>query len=168
MFSCVIEKYIKRCAIQTFIIREVVLHRTYGQLLSESINLVQEQNDTCLDEPSWVADGVEQRQCLLHTIDRLILEKQLIIFRDSDQKEDRSDVFETMDPLLSFRSLSTNIKHPVREIPNDECRFSNTRGLNARAQYILVTWNVFRLSNTINRIEVTENWLVNCLSGSWL
>lgn len=33
------------------IVREVVLHGTDGQLLLESIDLVEEENDRCLDEP---------------------------------------------------------------------------------------------------------------------
>jgi len=35
----------------SFVVREVVLHGTDGQLLLESIDLVEEKNDRCLDEP---------------------------------------------------------------------------------------------------------------------
>ena len=44
----------------TLVIRKVVLHRTHGQLLPESVNLVQKQDDARLDEPPRVADGVKE------------------------------------------------------------------------------------------------------------
>jgi len=38
--------------ISTFVVWEVVLHWADGKLLLESVNLVEEENDGCLDEPS--------------------------------------------------------------------------------------------------------------------
>jgi len=43
----------------TFIVREVILHGTDGQLLLEAIDFIQEQDDGGLDEPPRVADGIE-------------------------------------------------------------------------------------------------------------
>jgi hypothetical protein len=63
-----------------FVVREVVLHGADGQLLLESIDLVEEKNDRCLDEPPRVANAVEQGQGFLHTVDSLIFEEQLIVF----------------------------------------------------------------------------------------
>lgn len=40
----------------TFIIRKVVLHRTRRKLFLEAIDLVEEEDDGCLDKPSAVAD----------------------------------------------------------------------------------------------------------------
>jgi hypothetical protein len=64
----------------TLVVREVVLHGADGQLLLESIDLVEEENDRCLDEPPRVANAVEQSQGFLHTVDGLIFEEQLVVF----------------------------------------------------------------------------------------
>lgn len=64
----------------TLIIGEVVLHGADGQLLLESVDLVEEQNDRSLDKPPRVADAVEQSQGFLHTVDRLVFEQQLVVF----------------------------------------------------------------------------------------
>lgn len=45
-----------RIIITTLVIGEVVLHRADRQLLLESVDLVEEENDGGLDEPSGVAD----------------------------------------------------------------------------------------------------------------
>lgn len=86
----------------TLVVGEVVLHGANGQLLLEAIDLVQEQNDRCLYKPPRVADGVEQSQCFLHAVDRLILEQQLVVLRDGHEEKDRRDILEAVYPLLSF------------------------------------------------------------------
>jgi len=85
-----------------FIIREIVLHRADRQLLLEAIDLVQEKNDGSLDEPPRIANRVEKRKCLLHTVDRLIFKEELVVFRDGDKEENGRHVLEAMNPLLSF------------------------------------------------------------------
>lgn len=50
--------------IATVEIGEVVVKRRSSQFLLEQINLVQEQDDRSLDEPSRVADGVEKSERL--------------------------------------------------------------------------------------------------------
>lgn len=46
----------RRIVITTLVIGEVVLHRADRQLLLESVDLVEEENDGGLDEPSGVAN----------------------------------------------------------------------------------------------------------------
>lgn len=136
------------------IVGEVVVHGADGQLLLEAINLVEEENDRCLCEPPRVADGVEQCQGFLHTVDGLIFEEQLIVLGDGDQEENGSDVLEAVDPLLTFGTLATNIEHTVRQVTNNECRFRDTSGLDTRAQHILVVGHVVRSGDTGDVIEV--------------
>ena len=140
----------------TFVIWEVVVHWADGKLLLESIDLIQEENDAGLDEPPRVADAVEKCKGFLHTVDRLIFEQKLIIFRDCDQEEDGCDIFEAMDPLLSFRSLPTNIKHSVGQVLDDEGGFGDASSLDTRAQDILVVGHVIVSSDPIDRIKVTK------------
>ena len=63
-----------------FIVREIILHGGDGEFFLESIDLVEEKNDRSLDEPPGVANRVEESQSLLHPIDGLIFEEELIIF----------------------------------------------------------------------------------------
>lgn len=84
------------------VVGKVVFHWANGKLFLEAIDLVKEQDDGGLDEPPRVADRIEQGQGFLHTVDRLVLEEQLVIFRDGHQEEDCRDILEAMDPLLTF------------------------------------------------------------------
>ena len=65
--------------ITTFVVGEVVLHWADWELLLEAIDLVQEQDNRSLDEPTGVANRVEQCERLLHTVDGLILEEKLVV-----------------------------------------------------------------------------------------
>jgi hypothetical protein len=136
------------------VVGEVVLHGADGQLLLEAIDLVEEENDRGLDEPTRVADGVEQSECFLHTVDGLVLEQQLVILGNGDQEEDSSDVLEAVNPLLTLGSLTTDIEHAVGQIANDEGSLGDTGGLDTGAKDILISGEVVGLSNTVNSVEV--------------
>lgn len=161
----------RRVVVAALVIGEVVLHRRNGELLLESINLVQEQDYRGLGEPPGVADRVEQGERLLHAVDGLIFEEQLIVLGDRDQEEDGSDILETMDPLLTLRTLSTDVEHPVCELADDECGLCNTGGLNTRPQDILVVWHVVVLRDAGNIVEVAKDevsiaiWIAGALGG---
>ena len=86
----------------TFIVWEKVLHRAHWELFLEAIDLVQEEDDACLDEPARVADGVEKCQSFLHAIDSFVFKEQLIVFGDGDQEEDCCDVLKAVYPFLTF------------------------------------------------------------------
>lgn len=115
-----------------FIIREVVLHGAHGKLLLESVDLVQKQDDGRFDEPPRIANGIKQGQGLLHTVDRFVLEEQLIILGDGHQKQNRSDILKAVDPFLSLGPLATYIKHSVSKFTNDEGRLGDSGGLDTR------------------------------------
>ena len=115
-----------------FIIREIVLHGGDGEFLLESVDLVQEQDDRSLDEPSRVADGIKKSKSLLHPVDCFIFEEELIILRYGHEKEDSRNILKAMNPLLPLGSLTTNIKHAVGELADDECGLSDTSGLDSR------------------------------------
>jgi hypothetical protein len=44
------------------------------------------------------------------------LEQHLIIFAERHTEDDRCHILETVDPLLTFTSLTTNIEHTVEQI----------------------------------------------------
>lgn len=81
---------------------EKVLHRREWQLFLKPINLVQEQDDGCLDEPFRVTDGLEQCQGFLHPVHVLVLQQQLIVFGYRHQKNDGRYMFEIPYPFTSF------------------------------------------------------------------
>jgi hypothetical protein len=146
--------------ITTIVVGEVVLHWADGKLLLEPIDLVEEKNDRGLDEPPGVADGIEKGKSFLHTVDRLVFEKQLVVLGNSDQKENGRDVLEAVNPLLTLRSLATNIEHSVCELADNESRLGNTSRLDTRPQDILVVGHVIRGSNTGNVVEVVSRRVV--------
>jgi hypothetical protein len=140
--------------VHTFVVREIVLHRAHGKLLSEPINLVQEQDDARLNKPSRVANGIKQCQGFLHTVDSFVLEQQLIIFGYGDQEQDGSDILKAMDPLLPFGALSTNVKHAVCEVANDEGSFRDTGSFDTGTKHILVSGKIVRLGDAVNSVKV--------------
>lgn len=139
----------------TFKIREVIVHGAHRQLLLKPIDLVEEQDDAGLDEPSRVADTVEQCKSFLHAIHCFVLEQKLVVLGDGDQEEDGCDILKTMYPFLAFRSLPTNIEHSVRQVVDDEGGLGDTSCLDPGAQNILVVWHVIVGGNTVDRVEVT-------------
>lgn len=153
-----VEDVVACCGIvgTALVIREVVLHGADGQLLLETIDLVQEENDGSLDEPSGVANRVEQRQSFLHTVDSLIFEQQLVVFGDGDQEQNRCHVLEAVDPLLPFRTLTTDVEHPVGQVANNEGSFGDTGGLDTGTENILVCGEIVGLSNTLHGIKVAK------------
>lgn len=144
------------------VIREVVLHRAHGELLLETIDLVEEENDGSLHEPPRVADRVKQSQSFLHTINGLILEQQLIVLGNGDQEQDSGDILEAVNPLLPLRPLTTDVEHTVGQITDDKRRLGNTGGLDTRAKDILVGRQIIGLGDTVNGIEVAGT------QGQWV
>ena len=59
-----------------------------------------------------------------------------------------------MNPLLSFRSLPSDVEHAVRELSNDECCLSNTSRLNTGSQNILITRKIIWLTYAIDGVKV--------------
>jgi hypothetical protein len=144
------------CTALTFIVGEVVLHRAHWELLLESVDLVQEKNDAGLDKPPGVADAVKKRERLLHSVDGLVFEEQLVVFRNGNQEENSGDVFKAMNPLLSFRSLPTNVEHTVRQVLDDESSLGDTGGLYSGSQDILIVGKVVVSSDAIDRVKVAR------------
>ena len=89
-------------AFGTIIVGEVVSEWRVGQFVGKQVHLVKEQNDGCLDEPPGVADGIKQGESLLHSVDCLVLNQNLVIFADGHEEKNGSDVLETMDPLFTL------------------------------------------------------------------
>lgn len=123
----------------TCVLRETDCQRTLANLLFEQIFFVQEQDDGCVREPFIIANGIEQFQRFLHTIlfffcewtkweselvdavggrdnisrqtyRGLVLVQYLIVFGHGYAEDDCCDIFETMNPLLSFGSLTADIE----------------------------------------------------------
>jgi hypothetical protein len=138
------------------------MHRAHWQLFFEPVDLVQEQNDTGLDKPPRVANAVEQCKSFLHTIHGLVLEKQLVVLGDGYQEKDCGHILEAMYPFLPLRSLSSNVKHAVGEILDDEGGFCNASGLDTRSEHILVVGYVVMSSDSLDRIEVARQTCQSC------
>lgn len=161
--------------VTALVVGEVVLHWADGQLLLESIDLVQEQDYGGLDEPPRVANGVKQGQCFLHTVHSLVLEKQLIVLGNGNEEENGGHVLEAVDPLLSLRSLTTDVEHPISKVADDESCLGDTSSLDTGAQNVLVIGHIIGCGNALDVVEVTnfsvsirlyeEPGMINILSG---
>jgi hypothetical protein len=134
----------------TLVVGKIVLHRADGELLLESVDLVQEQDDRGLDEPPRVADGVEKCESFLHAVDRLVLKEQLVVLGDGDQEKDGGDILEAVYPLFSFRSLATDVEHAVCEVADDEGGLGDTSRLDTRPEHVLVVGDVVGRSDAVD------------------
>jgi len=54
-----------------------------------------------------------------------VLDKTLVVTADGDKKQQAVDILKTVDPLLAFRPLSTNVKHAVCELAEIKKSFSD-------------------------------------------
>lgn len=90
----------------------------------------------------------------MHTVDGLIFEQKLVVLGNGDEEEDGGDILETVDPLFSLRTLSSDIEHAVCKISNDESGLGDTGGLDTGAENILVVGHVVRLCDALNVVEV--------------
>ena len=140
--------------ITTLVVRKVILHWAHWELLLETIDLVQEQNYRRLDEPSRVANRIEQGEGFLHTVHCLVFEQKLVVLRNGDKEEYGGDILEAMDPLLSLRTLSSNIKHAICKVTNDESSLRNSSGLDTGTKNILIVRHIVVLGDTLNVVKV--------------
>ena len=90
----------------------------------------------------------------MHTVDSLIFEQKLVVLGNGNKEEDGGDVLEAVDPLLSLRTLSSDIKHSVCKVSNDECGLGNTSGLDTGTEDILVVGHIVGLCDALNVVEV--------------
>jgi hypothetical protein len=93
----------------------------------------------------------------------LIFNQYLIIFRNSNQENNRGDVFKAVNPLLSFGTLTTYIEHTIGQVTNNKRGFSDTSSLDARSKDILITWSVLRMANAIYGIKVAVRGAISKL-----
>lgn len=61
-----------------------------------------------------------------------------------------------MYPLLSLRSLTTNVKHSIREVTDDKSGLGDTSGFDTRSQDILIVGEVIVSGDSVNRVKVAE------------
>ena len=95
------------------IVREKAAQRTVLQFLGKEIDLVEEEYDGSLDEPSRVTDRVEEGQGFLHSVHCGVFVECLIVFGEGDEEYEGGDVFETVDPFLTLAALATDVEESV-------------------------------------------------------
>lgn len=110
--------------------------RTVHRLTGRETYLVEEENDRSANKPPRIADRIEQDQRFLHAVDRFVFIEHLIVLGDGDEEHDRRDILEAMNPLLSFRPLSTDVEHAILELADLERSLGDSRRFDSRAQDI--------------------------------
>ena len=135
-----VEDVVACCAVilTALVVWEVVLHRAHGQLLFESVDLVEEEDDAGLRKPPAVTYRVEERERLLHAVDGLVFEQQLVVLGDGDEEQNSSHILEAMDPLFPLGPLAADVEHAVRQVADDEGGLGDTGRLHTRSKYVLV------------------------------
>jgi hypothetical protein len=59
-----------------------------------------------------------------------------------------------VDPLLTLRTLATDVEHAVGQVTDDEGGLGDTGCLDTRSEDILVVGDVVGGSDAVNRVEV--------------
>ena len=65
---------------------KILLQRADEQFFFEHISLIENQDDRSSNKPPRAADGVEQCEGFLHTVDGFVFEQQLVVLGDGDQE----------------------------------------------------------------------------------
>jgi hypothetical protein len=87
----------------------------------------------------------------------------LIVFAESHDEDDRSDIFEAMDPFLSFRSLSADVEDTKVEIFEGEIDLDDAGGFHSCAKNILRARQVLRQSDLVEFIEEVFSRIVQLI-----
>lgn len=84
-----------------------------------------------------------------------VFDQHVVIATDSDQEEYHLHVVEDVDPLLAFRSLSTNIEHAVCEVTSVKDGLADAGGAETCAQNVLVGRQIVFGEEPVDVGEVT-------------
>lgn len=95
------------------VVWEVLVERGAAELLTEEVDLVEEEDDGGAHEPARVDDGVEEDEGLHHAVLVAFFEQDLVVFAEGDAEDDGGDVFEAVDPFFAFTALAADIKHTI-------------------------------------------------------
>lgn len=79
---------------------------------------------------------------------------------DRDQEKHHLNIIEYVDPLLSFRSLSADIKHAVCEVSRLKHRLADARRSQPCSEDILIVWEVVFGEEAVDVAEVAARVLV--------
>ena len=77
----------------------------------------------------------------------------LIVFTECHDEDNRRDIFEAMNPFLSFRSLSSDVEDPKVEIFEGEIDLDDARRLHSCSKNILCTRQILRRADLVEFIE---------------
>jgi len=162
---------------RALVLREVLLHRNLLQLLLEQIPLVQEENEGCLCKPTRAENVLEDLDSLLHPVDTIILEETQIIIAQRRNEQHCRDVFETVNPFLSFVSLTTDIKHTEIVALDGERLLDDSSGADTHVHHIVNRGEIVRQMDSIEALEeivciihqlILVSLLVGCLNAGIL
>lgn len=141
------------CRVANEICEAVLLHGGVWKLLLEQIHLVEEKNQRRPGEPLRVGNRLPQHERFLHLVTILILHQALVVSGNGDKEKQAVDVLETVDPLLSFGSLSSNIEHSVRKGTEVEDGLGNTSRSQSGSEHILVGGDKVLREETVNVLK---------------
>jgi hypothetical protein len=160
----------------TIIIRKANSQIDVFDLLSKQIGFIQEENKSNITEPLTIASLSKKHDTFLHTICGVIFVKSLIVLAQSHEKDNGSNVLETMNPFPSLRTLSTNINHFEASLLHLKFEFANSGSTSTTMKNVSVRWEIIGLHDAIeifeeivcciHNLELTMVLLEKCLHGA--
>mmetsp|Transcript_14575 Transcript_14575/g.23757 ORF Transcript_14575/g.23757 Transcript_14575/m.23757 type:complete len:225 (-) Transcript_14575:639-1313(-) len=127
---------------------------TVQNLLRENIFLVQKEHDGSIGKGTIVAHTSEQLQCLHHTVRTFGLSQSLIILTKCSNEDDSSNLIEAINPLSTFRTLSSHIVHFKVNAVDTVTFHHNLCCSDTCDEYILGSWSVIRGGNARYVVKV--------------
>ena len=145
-------------------------NRWRSNLGLEDVHLVQEENERGHFEPVRVSYRFPEHKSFLHlvlhtcqhnpkcdcklvTYAIFVFCKTLIVTTDRDQKHQSIHTFKAVDPLLSFGSLSSHVKHTILQVPEIETCFGDASSTKSCAQDILIRRNEFLIEKSVEILK---------------
>lgn len=81
---------------------------------------------------------------------RFVFDKTLIVPAQGGHKHETMDAFETVNPLLAFWALTTNIKHMITQFSKLKQSLCDTCCSKARSKNILIDWDIVSRKQAVN------------------
>lgn len=132
-----------------------------GNLFGEEIEFVEEEHQARLLEVATVGNGLEEHQSFMHLVlvallawdqhthghtvkahSILVFDQNVIETADGYKEQDDLYVVENVNPLLSLRALTTDVKHLESQVSGIEDGLTDTCRSKACTQDVLVSGNI--------------------------
>lgn len=86
----------------------------------------------------------------IDTYSRFVFDKTLVVSAQGGHKHEAMDAFETMNPLLAFWALTTNIKHMITQLSKLKESLCDTCCSKSRSKNVLIVGDIVSRKQAVN------------------